>query len=111
SQRVLRDRLTPKRASMRSQRYSGRWSQNLLTMTWASSPGPARPRAMGEGGRGAVRNVDTAGCTGARYVAAVSVNADTENDADAVFGVSGAEGAAGATGAPAWRCFSQQGQA
>src|SRR5262245_29916069 len=93
---------------MRSQRYSGRWSQNLLTMTWASSPAPARPRATGEGGRGTVRNVDAAGVTGIRHVAAGSSNSATEGAAVAVFGVALA---GGATGVPACRCFSQQGQA
>src|SRR4051794_4245166 len=93
---------------MRSQRYSGRWSQNLLTMRWANRPGPARLRATGEGGRGAVRNVDAAGLTAIGHVVAGSVNAVTAGTTVAVFGVAGA---AGAAGGPACRCFSQQGQA
>src|SRR3954447_26751747 len=73
---------------MRSQRYSGRWSQNLLTMTWASSPGPARPRAMGAGGRGAVVNVDTAAGFGASAVgrASASAGAGTRGVAMGSFG-------------------------
>src|SRR5258705_12817442 len=38
---------------MRSSRYSGRWSVYLLTIRWASSPGPASPLAIGVAGFGA----------------------------------------------------------
>ena len=102
---VLRDRVTPKRALMRSQRYSGRWSQNVLTIGCVSSPGPARPRAIGEGRREAVRNVETIGGTGIGTVVAVSFNSAAANAVVAVFGV------VGAAGVPACRRFSQQGQA
>src|SRR5262249_30148951 len=105
SQRVLRDRVTPKRASMRSQRYSGRWSQNLLTITWASSPGPASPRAIGEGGREAVTNVEAVGVTGISAVVVGSFNSAPEN------GVAAVSGVASAVWLPACRRFSQQGQA
>ena len=90
---------------MRSQRYSGRWSQNVLTIGCVSSPGPARPRAIGEGRREAVRNVETIGGTGIGTVVAVSFNSAAANAVVAVFGV------VGAAGVPACRRFSQQGQA
>src|SRR3954447_26071110 len=96
---------------MRSQRYSGRWSQNLLTMRWASSPGPARPRAMGAADRGAVANVDAADPTGIRQAVAGTLNSVSGGAAGAVFGGAGAGSAAGGTGSPARRRFSQQVQA
>ena len=35
---------------------SGRWSAYLLTSTWASRPGPGRPRSLGREGSGAWKN-------------------------------------------------------
>src|SRR5690349_6090458 len=105
---VLRAKSTPKRASMRSLRYSGRWSQNLLTIRWASRPGPARPRGIGDSGRGAVRKVEVVGFSGIRLIVAGSFHSAAENDLAAVFAVAAAGAAAGM---PAWRCFSQAGQA
>lgn len=36
----------PARAKIASWRYSGRWSRNLATSTWASKPGVGRPLSM-----------------------------------------------------------------
>jgi len=66
---------------------------------------------MGEGGRGAVQNVDAAGLSGIRQMAAVSVNSATDSDAAAMFDVVGAGDTGSAPGTLAWRCFSQHGQA
>jgi hypothetical protein len=53
SHRVERRASQPWRARMASWRFSGRWSQNFETMTWASSPAPTPLRGMGSGGRAA----------------------------------------------------------
>src|SRR6266436_555205 len=37
---------------MRACRYKGVWSRYLDTRTWASSPGPGRPRSLGSDGVG-----------------------------------------------------------
>src|SRR4051794_21527551 len=102
---------------MRSQRYSGRWSQNLLTMRWASSPGPAKPRLMGAAGRAAVVNVDTAGRVAAPAVAiaAASSGGGIMKGVARSFSSSGGAGAAidgGVDAADLDAClrFSQQGQ-
>lgn len=42
---------------MRLCRYSGRWSQYLLTITWASNPAPATPRLTGRMGAAAWKMV------------------------------------------------------
>lgn len=46
---VLRARSTPWRSKIFSSRYSGRWSPSLLTITYASSPGPGSPFSIGCG--------------------------------------------------------------
>src|SRR5262245_22103780 len=46
---------------MFSRRYSGRWSSYLLTIRWASSPGPAKPLAIGIAGLAAAITT-AAGC-------------------------------------------------
>ena len=52
--RVDLEMSTPWRASIPYCRYSGRWSANFETATWASRPGPGNHLSMGWGGSGAV---------------------------------------------------------
>jgi hypothetical protein len=63
---------------------------------------------IGEGGRGAVRNVDVAIISGTRPIAVGSLNTAAADGAVGVFGVTGA---AAAVEVSACRRFSQQGQA
>lgn len=50
---VKRSRSRPSRSKIWLRRYKGRWSAYLLTSTWASRPGPGRPRSIGREGSGA----------------------------------------------------------
>ena len=56
SARVDRSRSMPSRPKIRLCRYNGRWSPYFETSTWASSPGPGRPRSIGREGSGAWQN-------------------------------------------------------
>ena len=68
SARVDRSRSMPSRPKIRLCRYNGRWSPYFETSTWASSPGPGRPRSIGREGSGAWQNASQhrRPCGGAR---------------------------------------------
>ena len=51
---VVRGICKPWRAKICSSRYNGKWSQYLLVMTYARTPGPGRPFSMGKAGKGAM---------------------------------------------------------